>query len=48
MATTARTKDYMGRALVNANPGVTNPAKDYLGRNVNTGNVDYLGRALVA
>jgi hypothetical protein len=48
MATTTRTKDYMGRLLINANPGTTDPAKDYMGRNVNTGNVDYLGRALVA
>jgi hypothetical protein len=37
----------MGRALINANPGTTDPAKDYLGRNVNTGNIDFLGRALV-
>lgn len=48
MATTTRTKDYMGRALINGTPGVTNPAKDYMGRNVNTGNVDYIGRGLVA
>lgn len=48
MATTTRTKDYCGRALINGNPGTTDPVKDYMGRNVNTGNVDYMGRALVA
>ena len=48
MATTTRTKDYMGVALINANPGTTDPAKDYMGRNVDTGNKDYMGRALVA
>lgn len=46
MAATANTHDYMGRALINGTPGVTDPAKDYMGRNVNTGNKDYMGRAL--
>lgn len=46
MATTTRTHDFIGRALINGNPGTTDPAKDYLGRNVGAGNVDYLGRAL--
>lgn len=48
MATTTRTKDYMGRLLINASPGSTNPAKDYMGRPVDTGNKDFIGRALVA
>lgn len=48
MATTTRTKDYMGRALINASPGTTDPAKDYLGRNVIASDKDYLGRLLVA
>lgn len=48
MATTTRTKDYMGRALINASPGVTDPAKDYMGRHTITSNKDYLGRDLVA
>ena len=48
MATTTRTKDYMGRSLINANPGTTDPAKDYLGRDVLAGNKDDLGRTLVA
>lgn len=47
MATTTDTKDYLGRALVNASPG-TSDATDYLGRAVQAGDVDYLGRALVA
>lgn len=47
LVTTTRTKDYYGRALVNATPG-TSAATDYLARSVVTGNLDYLGRALVA
>jgi hypothetical protein len=46
MATTLNTHDYMGRALVNATPGTTDPVLDYLGREVAAGNVDYMGRAL--
>ena len=46
MATTTNTHDFIGRALQNATPGTTDPAKDYLGRNVGAGNVDHLGRAL--
>lgn len=48
MATSTRTKDYLGRALANAAPGTTDPVLDYLGREVQTGDRDYLGRALVA
>jgi hypothetical protein len=48
MATTTRTKDYMGRALANATPGTTDPVLDFLGREILAGNLDYLGRALVA
>ena len=47
LVTTTRTKDYMNRSLTNATPGVSN-ATDHLGRNVVTGNLDHLGRALVA
>lgn len=47
MATTTRTKDYIGRLLVNATPG-TSQATDFLGRAVTAGDKDYLGRALVA
>lgn len=46
MATTTSTKDYLGRALTNATPG-TSDATDYLGRAVQTGDKDYLGRALL-
>jgi hypothetical protein len=46
MATTTHTHDYMGRALINANPGTTDPAKDYMGRNTGASNVDYMGRAV--
>lgn len=45
--TTTNTKDYLGRALGNASPGTTDPVTDYLGRET-VGDVDYLGRALVA
>jgi hypothetical protein len=46
MATTLHTADYLGRALQNETPGTTDPALDFLGREVATGNKDYLGRAL--
>jgi hypothetical protein len=46
MATTTNTHDYLGRALQNATPGVTNPVLDYLGREILAGNIDYIGRAL--
>ena len=45
MATSTHTHDYLGRALQNANPGVTDPVLDYLGRDT-TATADYLGRAL--
>lgn len=38
-ATTSKTKDYLGRAIV------TN--HDYLGREVKAGDLDFLGRALL-
>jgi hypothetical protein len=41
------TKDWLGRALTNAVPG-TDDATDFLGRAVQAGDVDYLGRGLVA
>lgn len=47
MATTTTTKDYLGRALTNGTPG-TSDATDHLGRAVKTGDLDYLGRPLVA
>lgn len=46
MATTTKTKDYLGRPLTNATPG-TSDATDYLGRDVKAGDLDYLGRPLV-
>ncbi len=46
MAATTHTHDYLGRALQNAVPGVTDPVLDYLGRLV-TATADYLGRALI-
>jgi len=46
MATTTETHDYLGRALINDNPGTTDPAKDYLSRNTIAGDKDYVGRAL--
>jgi hypothetical protein len=45
MATSTHTHDYLGRELQNANPGTTDPVRDYLGR-VTTATVDYLGRTL--
>jgi hypothetical protein len=46
VATSTHTHDYIGRPLQNANPGVTDPVLDYLGRQT-TATVDYIGRALV-
>jgi hypothetical protein len=40
-------KDYLKRNLANATPGTTN-AKDYLGRDIQAGNLDHLGRQLSA
>lgn len=48
MATTLRLRDHLGRTLINATPGTTDPAKDGLGRNVLASNLDYLGRGLIA
>jgi hypothetical protein len=48
MATTLRLRGPLGKLLQNAVPGTTDPAKDSLGRNVQAGNIDYLGRALIA
>jgi hypothetical protein len=48
MATTLRLRDPLARSLINATPGTTDPAKDYLGRNVQASNLDYLGRTLIA
>lgn len=45
MATSTKTNDYMGRDLINATPGVTNPVKDYVGRQT-TSTADYAARLL--
>lgn len=45
MVASTRIEDYMGRNLINGNPGVTNPVGDYMGRTT-TATVDYLGRLL--
>ena len=47
MATSTKTHDYMGRPLMNAEPGVTDPVADYIGRHT-TSSVDYMTRALLA
>ena len=46
MATSTKTEDYMGRALINASPGVTDPVKDYMGR-VTSSTADYNGVILL-
>ena len=48
MATTLRLRDHLGRDLQNATPGTTDPALDYAGRAVQAGNIDFLGRGLIA
>src|SRR5512139_259924 len=45
MTTSTKRKDYLGRWLVNANPG-TSAATDFVGRGVASGTTDFLGRAL--
>lgn len=45
MAATTHTHDYLGRALQNDEPGVTDPVLDYLDREVSA-TADFLGRAL--
>jgi hypothetical protein len=44
---TTMTRDYLGRRLINATPG-TSDATDFMFRGIKTGNLDYLGRPLVA
>jgi hypothetical protein len=46
MATSTHTHDYLGRALANASPGITDPVLDFLGREVSA-TADFLGRNLV-
>lgn len=46
MTTTTKGGDFLGRALVNDNPG-TSAATDYLGRGVTASNKDYNGQALI-
>lgn len=46
MATSTFLRDYLGRALVNGNPGVTDPVLDFIGRLTQAGNVDFIGRDL--
>lgn len=48
MATTTSLRDYLLRPLQNATPGTTDPVLDYIGREIGAGDVDYIGRALVA
>lgn len=48
MATTLFLRDYLLRPLQNATPGTTDPALDPLGREVQAGDIDFIGRALVS
>ena len=48
MATTLRLRDFLGRDLINATPGTTDPAEDFIGRDVLASNLDYMGRGLIA
>lgn len=47
MTTTLFLRDHLLRPLVNATPG-TSDATDSLGRDVQAGDLDYIGRPLVA
>lgn len=44
--TTTYRKDFLGRWLVNANPGTTDGPTDFLGRKCQASNKDFLGRLL--
>lgn len=46
MTATEHTRDFLGRRLRNANPGVTNPVQDFLSRGIKANETDYMGRAL--
>jgi hypothetical protein len=48
MATTLRLRDHLGRDLQNATPGTTDPALDFVGREVQASDLDHLGRDLIA
>ena len=48
MATTLRLRDFLGRDLANATPGTTDPALDFVGREIKAGNVDFMDRGLIA
>ncbi len=45
-ATSTKRQDYLGRWIVNAQPGTSTNVTDYVGRNISSGTADYLGRAL--
>lgn len=47
MTTTLFLRDHLLRPLVNTTPG-TSDATDYIGRDVQAGDLDYIGRPLVA
>lgn len=47
MTTTLQLRDFLWRDLDNATPGTTD-AKDHLGRDIGVGDVDYVGRDLIA
>lgn len=48
MATTLTLRDYLLRPLQNATPGTTDPVLDSVGRAIDSGDVDYMGRAAAA
>lgn len=45
--TTTKRQDFLGRWLVNANPGTTTDPTDFIGRKVIADDKDFLGRLLV-
>lgn len=46
MATSLFIADYLGRALQNETPGTTDPVLDFLSREVQDDDTDYIGRDL--
>ena len=48
MATTLKLRDFLGRDLQNATPGTTDPALDFIGREVGASDVDFQGVDLIA
>ena len=48
MATTLNLRDHLGRLLQNETPGTTDPALDFMGREIEDDDTDFVGRDLIS